>query len=49
MPIACAGHWVATLLYLVPVVAVLGLLKLSTWRETSRERRAQAGVSDART
>ncbi|MEA2221321.1 MAG: hypothetical protein QOJ35_3947 [Solirubrobacteraceae bacterium] len=37
-PIAHAGHWIASLLYLVPLAVVVGMLTVSS----IRDRRAEA-------
>ena len=38
VPIAHAGHWLVNLLYLVPLVVVMGMLLVSSMRD----RRAEA-------
>ena len=38
VPIAHAGHWLVNLLYLVPLVVVIGMLMVSSLRD----RRAEA-------
>ena len=32
-PLAHAGHWLASLLYLAPVLVVVGALVWQSWRE----------------
>jgi hypothetical protein len=43
LPIAHAGHWIAGLLYLVPLVIVVGMLAISSFRD----RRAEAAEAAA--
>lgn len=43
IPIAHAGHWLASLLYIVPIVLVVGGLVFTAWRE----KRRQAKEGDA--
>ena len=33
---AHAGHWATSLLYIVPVVGLLGFLAVQSWRERRR-------------
>jgi hypothetical protein len=35
-PLAHAGHWLASLLYLVPVLIVVGALVWQSWRDKRR-------------
>ena len=35
-PLAHAGHWIASLLYLVPVLVVVGALAWQSWRDKRR-------------
>ena len=37
-PFAHAGHWLASLLYLVPVLVVVGALVWQSWRDKRRRR-----------
>jgi hypothetical protein len=37
-PLAHAGHWLASLLYLVPVLIVVGALVWQSWRDKRRRR-----------
>jgi hypothetical protein len=41
-PLAHAGHWIAGLLYLAPVVIVVGALLFQSWKD----RRAGEGDGD---
>jgi membrane protein DedA with SNARE-associated domain len=41
-PLAHAGHWLASLLYLVPVLVVVGALVWQSWRDRRRSRRSAA-------
>lgn len=43
VPIAHAGHWLVNVLYLVPLVLVVGMLALSS----VRDRRAEAAEAAA--
>jgi hypothetical protein len=43
LPIAHAGHWIASLLYLVPLVIVVAMLGFSSLRD----RRAEAAEAAA--
>jgi hypothetical protein len=43
LPIAHAGHWIANLLYLVPLLIVVGMLAISS----IRDRRAEAAEAAA--
>jgi hypothetical protein len=45
-PLAHAGHWLAQIAYLAPLVLLVGLLVWGKLRER-RERRRNAGVTDA--
>jgi uncharacterized membrane protein YtjA (UPF0391 family) len=40
IPIAHAGHWIASLLYVVPVLLIVGALLWQSWRE----KRAKGGA-----
>lgn len=44
MALAHVGHWYAELVYVAPVVLVVGWLKLTSVREKRRERRASQSV-----
>ena len=33
LPVAHAGHWLASLLYLAPVVIVVGALGFQSWKD----------------
>ena len=33
IPLAHAGHWIASLLYVVPVALIVGALLWQSWRE----------------
>jgi hypothetical protein len=39
LPIAHFGHWYVTLLYMAPVVILVGALSFQSWREKRREER----------
>lgn len=39
-PLAHTGHWLVSLLYLVPVVVIAGFLGVQAWRDRRRGRRA---------
>jgi hypothetical protein len=39
MIVAHFGHWWTSLLYLAPVVIVVGWLSFQQWRDNRRERR----------
>lgn len=43
--LAHSGHWLASLLYVVPIVVVIGVLGLIVLREKRAERRS-VGPSD---
>ena len=45
-PFAHAGHWLAQIAYLAPLVVLVGMLVVSKLR-ARRERRRNAGVTDA--
>jgi hypothetical protein len=45
-PLAHAGHWLAQIAYLAPLVLLVGMLVWGKLRER-RERRRNAGVTDA--
>ena len=45
VPIAHAGHWLVNLLYLVPLVVVIGMLLVSSMRD--RRAEAAEGISAA--
>jgi hypothetical protein len=36
LPIAHFGHWYVTLLYMAPVVVLVGALSFQSWREKRR-------------
>lgn len=38
-PLAHSGHWLVSLLYLVPVAAVVGTLAFHAWRDRRRADR----------
>jgi hypothetical protein len=40
VPLAHAGHWIANLLYLGPVLVVVGALVWQGWRDRRRGERA---------
>jgi hypothetical protein len=42
-PLAHAGHWLASLLYLVPVLIVVGALVWQSWRDKRRHRNSAPG------
>jgi hypothetical protein len=42
-PLAHAGHWLASLLYLVPVLIVVGALVWQGWRDKRRRGSRGAG------
>ena len=42
-PLAHVGHWLASLLYVAPVVLVVAALLWQTWRERRRKDDAAAG------
>ncbi|MEA2228440.1 MAG: hypothetical protein QOF04_2070 [Solirubrobacteraceae bacterium] len=46
MTLACLGHWYLSLLYLVPVVAVMGGLSVVSRVEKRREKRESAAPSE---
>jgi hypothetical protein len=37
-PLAHAGHWIASLLYVAPVVIIVGALLFQSWRDKRRNR-----------
>jgi hypothetical protein len=37
-PLAHAGHWIASLLYVVPVAVIVGALWWQSWREKRQAR-----------
>jgi hypothetical protein len=37
-PLAHAGHWIASLLYVAPVVIIVGALLFHSWRDKRRNR-----------
>jgi hypothetical protein len=45
-PLAHAGHWLAQIAYLAPLVVLVGMLVFGKLRQR-RERRRNAGVTDA--
>ena len=45
-PVAHAGHWLAQLAYLAPLILLVGFLVATKLRER-RERRRARGVTDA--
>jgi hypothetical protein len=45
LPLAHAGHWIAQLAYLVPLILIVGWLVLGRLRER-RERRRGNGVTN---
>ena len=45
-PLAHAGHWLAQIAYLAPLVVLVGMLIVGKLR-ARRERRRNAGVTDA--
>jgi hypothetical protein len=42
-PLAHAGHWLVSLLYLVPVLLVVGALVWQSWRDRRRRARGAEG------
>ena len=40
VPLACAGHWYLSLLYVAPVAAVVGGIKVASVRDERHARRA---------
>jgi hypothetical protein len=38
LPIAHAGHWIASLLYVVPVAVIVGALLWQSWRDKRAKR-----------
>jgi hypothetical protein len=36
-PLAHAGHWLASLLYVLPVLLIVGALRWQSWRDTRRK------------
>jgi hypothetical protein len=45
VPIAHAGHWIANLLYLVPLLVVIGMLTISSVRDRRAEAAEAAGAA----
>jgi hypothetical protein len=45
-PLAHAGHWLAQIAYLAPLVVLIGMLVFGKLR-ARRERRRNTGVTDA--
>jgi hypothetical protein len=45
-PLAHAGHWLAQLAYLAPLIVLVGMLLVGKWRER-RERRRERGVTNS--
>jgi hypothetical protein len=43
LPIAHAGHWLADLLYVVPLLIAVGVLATQSWRD-KRQEKAKAGI-----
>ena len=41
--LAHAGHWAVSLLYVAPVVIVVGWLSLSSWRDGRRRKDEEPG------
>jgi predicted MFS family arabinose efflux permease len=37
IPLAHAGHWIASLLYVAPVALIVGALLWQSWREKRRK------------
>ena len=48
MPVAHAGHWLVSLLYLAPVILIAGALVVQHLRDRQRARRS-ASVREAST
>ena len=46
-PLAHAGHWIAGLLYLAPVLVIVGALYWQSWRDKRRSR-ADSHADDGR-
>ncbi len=46
VPIAHAGHWLVNLLYLVPLVIVIGMLAVTSMRDRRAEAAEAAGLPD---
>ena len=38
LPLAHAGHWIASLLYVLPVAVIVGALLWQNWREKRAKR-----------
>jgi hypothetical protein len=38
-PLAHAGHWIASLLYIAPVAVIVGALLFQSWKEKRAGRR----------
>jgi ABC-type polysaccharide/polyol phosphate export permease len=43
VPLAHAGHWFVGLLYLAPVIIVIGVLFFQSWRDRRADRSEEAG------
>lgn len=43
LPIAHAGHWLADLLYLMPLVVVIAVLATQSWRD-KRQAKAEGRI-----
>jgi hypothetical protein len=41
--LAHAGHWIAGLLYLAPVLVLGGAVAIASWRDRRRERAGEGG------
>lgn len=39
LPIAHAGHWLANLIYVMPLVIVVGVLATQSWRDKRHEKK----------
>ncbi|MDQ3850114.1 MAG: hypothetical protein M3296_05825 [Actinomycetota bacterium] len=46
LPLAHAGHWIASVLYVVPVLVVVGALGVQVVRDKRREEREGPGATD---
>ncbi|HEX8123944.1 MAG TPA: hypothetical protein VF549_22025 [Solirubrobacteraceae bacterium] len=42
-PLAHAGHWLASLLYVAPVLLIVGALAWQSWRDKRRKDGPAAG------
>jgi len=40
LPIAHAGHWAVNLLYVLPIVVVIGVLLTQSWRDRRQEAKS---------